>query len=175
MIQGYNGLEPQIHPSAFVAPGAHIIGDVTIGRDSSIWFGAVLRGDVHHIEIGDRTNIQDGSLLHVTAGTHPLIIMSGITVGHGVTLHGCTIGSNTLIGIGSVILDGAGVAENTLIGAGSLVTEGTQIPSGVLAFGRPAKPVRDITPEEIARLRESANHYVDLKESYLSSKEGQTD
>ncbi len=173
MILPYKGMSPKIHPTVFVAPGADIIGDVTVGEESSIWFGVIIRGDVHHIRIGARTNVQDGSLLHVTKGTHPLILMDGVTVGHGVTLHGCTIHSNTLIGIGSIILDGAEISENTLIGAGSLVTEGTHIPSGVLAFGRPAKAVRDLTDKEIAWFRRSAANYVAYKEDYLPPKREQ--
>ncbi|MDX1762985.1 MAG: gamma carbonic anhydrase family protein [bacterium] len=173
MILPYKGIEPRIHRSVFVAPSADIIGDVTVGEDSSIWFGVIIRGDVHYIRIGDRTNIQDGSLLHVTKGTHPLVLMDGVTVGHGVTLHGCTIHSNTLIGIGSIILDGAEISENTLIGAGSLVTEGTHVPPGVLAFGRPAKAVRDLTEKETAWFRRSAANYVAYKEDYLNpNKEG---
>jgi carbonic anhydrase/acetyltransferase-like protein (isoleucine patch superfamily) len=166
MILEYKGCHPKIHNSVFVAESADLIGDVTVGKESSIWFHAVLRGDVNFIRIGERTNIQDGCVLHVTYKTHPLILHDGITVGHGVMLHGCTIASNTLIGIGSVLLDGCEVAENTIVGAGSLVTERTRIPSGVLAIGRPAKPYRDLTEEEIEGIRKSAAHYVEYKKDY---------
>ncbi len=171
----YKRVRPKIHETVFVAESAEVIGDVTIGKDSSIWFHAVVRGDVNRIRIGERTNIQDGCILHVTRETHPLILKHGITVGHGVTLHGCTIESNTLIGIGCILLDGSEVAEDTIIGAGSLVTEGTRIPSGVLAFGRPAKPYRDLTDQEIKRIRQSAVHYMQEKEIYREGREPESE
>lgn len=170
MIHAYKGQKPRIHETVFIASSADVIGDVTIGRDSSVWFHAVIRGDVHFIRIGERNNIQDGCVLHVTRKTHPLILEDGITVGHAVTLHGCTIASNTLIGMGSLILDGAVIEGNTIIGAGSLVTEGTRIPSGVLALGRPAKKHRDLREEEIRMIRLSADHYVEEKEIYRTMK-----
>jgi len=170
MIRPYKEQRPRIHETAFIASSADVIGDVTIGRDSGVWFHAVIRGDVHFIRIGERTNIQDGCVLHVTRKTHPLILKDGITVGHSVTIHGCTIASNTLIGMGSLILDGAVIEENTLIGAGSLVTEGTRIPPGVLALGRPAKPYRDLTEGEIEMIRLSAEDYVEEKEIYRAMK-----
>ncbi len=168
MILSFKDYHPKIDPSVYIAPSADIVGDVVIGRDASIWFHVVVRGDVNYIRIGERTNVQDGSLLHVTRKTHPLILEDGVTVGHGVILHGCTINSNTLIGIGSVILDGAEIQEHAFIGAGSLVTERTVIPSGVLAFGRPAKPYRDLTAAEIEGIHQSARNYVAYKEHYQS-------
>ncbi len=168
MILSYKEHHPKIDGSVYIAHSADIIGDVTIGRDASIWFHVVVRGDVNYIRIGERTNVQDGSLLHVTRKTRPLILEDGVTVGHGVILHGCTIRSNTLIGIGSVILDGAEVQEHAFIGAGSLVTEDTVIPSGVLALGRPAKPYRDLTEAEIERIHQSAANYVAYTENYRS-------
>ncbi len=166
MILSYKGHHPKIDGSAYIAHSADVIGDVIIGRDTSIWFHVVVRGDVNYIRIGERSNVQDGSLLHVTRKTRPLILEDGVTVGHGVILHGCTIRSNTLIGIGSVILDGAEIQEHAFVGAGSLVTERTVIPAGVLAFGRPAKPHRDLTEAEIERIYQSAANYVAYKENY---------
>jgi len=166
LIKPYKGVHPKIHPTVFVVETAVIIGDVEIGEYSSIWFNAVVRGDVHYIRIGDRTNIQDLCMLHVTKDTHPLILGNDITVGHSVTLHGCTIKDRCLIGMGTTILDGAMVGEDCIIGAGALVTEGAVIPPGTLAIGMPAKPKRDLTEKEIARIRQSAQNYIDYARTY---------
>ena len=166
LIKPYKGVHPKIHPTVFVVETAVIIGDVEIGEYSSIWFNAVVRGDVHYIRIGDRTNIQDLCMLHVTKETHPLILGNDITVGHSVTLHGCTIKDRCLIGMGTTILDGAMVGEDCIIGAGALVTEGAVIPPGTLAVGMPAKPKRDLTEKEIARIRQSAQNYIDYARTY---------
>ena len=166
LIKPYKGIHPKIHPTVFVVETAVIIGDVEIGEYSSIWFNAVVRGDVHYIRIGDRTNIQDLCMLHVTKNTHPLILGNDITVGHSVTLHGCTIKDRCLIGMGTTILDGAVVGEDCIIGAGALVTEGAVIPPGTLAIGMPAKPKRDLTEKEIARIRQSAQNYIDYARTY---------
>ena len=167
MIASFKGIIPKIAPTAFIAPSADIIGDVKIGEESSIWYGSVARGDVHTIRIGARTNIQDLSMLHVTRLTHPLIIGNEITIGHHVTLHGCTIHNRVLIGMGAIILDGAVISEGSMIGAGSIVTEGTSIPPGVLAFGAPARVKRALTPQESDFLAKSAQNYVDLSRIYL--------
>ena len=166
LIKPYKGIHPKLHPTVFVVETAVIIGDVEIGEYSSIWFNAVVRGDVHYIRIGDRTNIQDLCMLHVTKDTHPLILGNDITVGHSVTLHGCTIKDRCLIGMGTTILDGAVVGEDCIIGAGALVTEGTVIPPGTLTIGMPAKPKRDLTEKEIARIRQSAQNYIDYARTY---------
>lgn len=166
LIKPYKGIHPKIHPTVFVVETAVIIGDVEIGEYSSIWFNAVVRGDVHYIRIGDRTNIQDLCMLHVTKDTHPLILGNDITVGHSVTLHGCTIKDRCLIGMGTTILDGAVVGEDCIIGAGALVTEGAVIPPGTLAVGMPARPKRDLTEKEIARIRQSAQNYIDYARTY---------
>ncbi|MBI5406179.1 MAG: gamma carbonic anhydrase family protein [Nitrospirae bacterium] len=166
LIKPYKGIHPKIHPTVFVVETAVIIGDVEIGEYSSIWFNAVVRGDVHYIRIGDRTNIQDLCMLHVTKDTHPLILGNDITVGHSVTLHGCTIKDRCLIGMGTTILDGAVVGEDCIIGAGALVTEGAVIPPGTLAIGMPAKPKRDLTEKEVARIRQSAQNYIDYARTY---------
>lgn len=169
MLKPYMGKLPTVAKSAFVEESAQVIGDVEIGEDSSVWFNAVVRGDVNYIRIGDRTNIQDASVVHVTYKTHPTVIGADVTIGHSVTIHGCTIRSRTLIGMGAVILDGATIESDCIIAAGALVTEGKIIPSGSLAIGVPAKPVRELTEEERAMLLKSARNYIDYKNNYLTS------
>ncbi|WP_052255876.1 gamma carbonic anhydrase family protein [Salinicoccus sp. YB14-2] len=154
----YKGISPEIHESAFVAPNATVIGDVTIDAYASVWFGSILRGDIAPIKIGKHSNIQDLSILHETPDM-PLIIEDYVTVGHKVTLHSCTIRNNALIGMDSTILDGAEIGEGAFIGAGSLVTPGTKIPPKTLAFGRPAKVVRDLTEEDIKEMKRINNTY----------------
>lgn len=167
MIVPFQGCWPLIHETAFVAPSADIIGDVEIGSHSSVWFQCVIRGDVNLIRIGSRTNIQDHSILHVTRQKHSLRIGDEVTVGHRVTLHGCTIGNRVLIGMGAIIMDGAKIHDDCIIGAGSLVTQGTEIPSGMLALGSPARVVRSLSVEERAFLKQSAENYVgDAREYY---------
>mgnify|MGYP000110811531 CR=1 FL=1 len=172
MIQSFLDISPTIPSNVFIAPSADVIGDVVLGEESSVWFGTVIRGDVHYIRIGARTNIQDLSMLHVTRKTHPLVIGDEVTVGHHVTLHGCTVKDRVLIGMGAVILDGAVVGENAMVGAGALVTQGMEIPPGSLAFGNPAKVKRLLKPEELAFLGQSAQNYVNLAGHYLSAKQG---
>lgn len=152
----------------FIAENATVIGDVRLGSESSVWFSCVIRGDNEQIVVGARSNIQDGSVLHTDPG-FPLTIGSGVTVGHKVMLHGCTIGENSLVGIGSTILNGATIGKNCLVGAHALVTEGKSFPDGSLIFGAPAKAVRDLTGEEIASLAESADHYVDNATRFCSA------
>ena len=151
--------EPAIAAGAILFPGAHVVGDVTLAPGVSVWYNAVLRGDEAPITVGRDSNIQDGCILHVDRG-RPTTLGKGVTVGHGCILHGCTIGDYALVGMGSVLLNGAVLEAGCMLGAGSLVTEGTVIPSGMLAFGRPTKPVRPLTPEEREGLRESARRYV---------------
>ena len=167
MILPYKNILPKVPASVFVAPGAIIIGDVEIGENASVWFNTVIRGDVHSIRIGAGTNLQDLSMLHVTRRDHPLRVGENVTVGHRVILHGCTIGSLCLIGMGSLIMDGAVVEAGCLIGAGSLVSEGTVIPAGMLAFGHPAKPRRPLTEKEKEFLAVSARNYIEDARSYL--------
>ncbi len=150
---------PDIAASAWVAESAEVIGRVTLGEDSSVWYGAVLRGDNDRIDVGARSNIQDGSVLHTDLG-YPLAIGAGAIVGHRVTLHGCTIGEGSLIGIGSIVLNGARIGRHCIVGAGALVTMGQEFPDGVLIVGTPAKVVRPLTAEEIARLDANAEQYV---------------
>jgi len=159
--------QPRLGERVFVADNATVIGDVALGDDSSVWFGAVIRGDVHRIRIGARTNIQDNCTLHVTTGTHAVTIGDEVTMGHGVIAHGCTIERGALIGMGSRVLDGATVGESALVGAGALVSEGMHVPPRTLVVGVPARVKRELTPEELARLEESWKHYVELKEHYL--------
>lgn len=157
---------PKIHGSVLIAPGAHVRGDVEIGEDSSVWFNSVIRGDVNFIRIGKRTNIQDLSMVHVSYKKSPCVVGDDVTVGHSVILHACTIGSSTLVGMGSCVLDDAELGDFVLLGAGSLVTVGQKIPSGMKAFGRPAKVVGPISDEERKFLGWSAQHYVNLAKTY---------
>ena len=151
-----------------MAEGVRIHGDVTVGKESSLWFNAVMRGDVHSITIGENTNIQDLSLIHVSYQAHSATIGNFVTVGHSVILHACKVGDYSLIGMGSIVLDGAEIGDHVLLGAGSLVTGNTKIPSGMKAFGRPAKVVGPISDEERKFLAWSAAHYVDLARTYRS-------
>lgn len=160
------GFKPEIGSRTFLAANAFVIGDVAIGEDCSIWYNVTIRGDVMPIRIGREVNIQDGSVLHGTFGKFGCELADRVTVGHQVTLHGCKIGHETLIGMGSTVMDGAEIGARVLLGAGSLVTPGTKIPDGVLAHGRPAKAVRPLTPEEIESLRLSADNYLLYKTWY---------
>jgi carbonic anhydrase/acetyltransferase-like protein (isoleucine patch superfamily) len=150
---------PRIHPGAWVADSAEVIGRIELMAGASVWYRAVLRGDNEWITVGERSNIQDGSVLHTDAGL-PMAIGADVTVGHQAMLHGCTVGDNTLIGVQSVILNGARIGNNCIVGAGSLVTEGKVFPDGVLIVGSPAKVVRELTAEQITRLRMNAAFYV---------------
>jgi carbonic anhydrase/acetyltransferase-like protein (isoleucine patch superfamily) len=160
-----DALTPDIADSAWVADNAQVIGDVHMAADSSVWFSSVVRGDTATIRIGEGTNIQDGSVLHADVGI-PLTIGKHVTVGHMVQLHGCTIGDESLIGIGVIVLNGAKIGKNCLVGAGSLVTEGKEFPDGSMILGSPAKVVRQLTPEQIEGLRRSAQHYVNNKNRF---------
>ena len=168
MLKPFRGVAPIVAANAFIEDTAMVIGDVVIGSDSSVWFHAVVRGDVHFIRIGHRTNIQDLSLLHVTHDTYPLTLGDDITVAHRVTLHGCTIRDRVLIGMGSIIMDGAIVEEDCIIGAGSLVTERMQIPPKSLVIGSPAKVKRTLTDDEISWIKESATNYSRYAQYYLT-------
>ena len=160
MIRPFKGIFPKIHPSVYVEDSAHVIGDIEIGEDSSVWFGTVIRGDVNFIRIGRRTNVQDLSMLHVTRRTHPLHVGDEVTVGHSVTLHGCTVGNRCLIGMGAVILDGAVIGDDSIVGAGALVKEGDECSAPLLVMGLPARVARPLTDEEVAHLKQSAENYI---------------
>jgi carbonic anhydrase/acetyltransferase-like protein (isoleucine patch superfamily) len=159
-IYELDGLTPRVDASAWVADNAQVMGDVTLAADSSIWFGVTVRGDTDAISIGAGSNIQDGSVLHADHGI-PVVVGERVTVGHMVMLHGCTIGDESLIGIGAIVLNGAKIGKNCLVGAGSLVTEGKEFPDGSMILGSPAKVVRQLSPEQIAGIRASAQHYID--------------
>ena len=167
MIHAFKETMPKIDDSALVMESAQIIGDVVIGEESSVWFNAVIRGDVNQIRIGNYTNIQDGCVLHVARKTHPLIVGDEVTIGHNVILHACTIGSRCLIGMGAIVMDGAEIGEHSIVGAGSLVTPGTKIPPRSLVLGSPAKVKRELTEAEMRGIRESAANYVGDIENYL--------
>ena len=167
MIKPFNSTRPKIDETAFIADDAIIIGDVEIGEEASVWFGSVIRGDVNYIRIGDRTNIQDMTVIHVSSKTHSTILEDKITVGHNVTLHGCYIETGCLIGIGAILLDGVYVGRNSLVAAGSLLTPGTQVPPNSLIVGSPAKVKRKLTPDELAYLDRSWQNYVELKKYYI--------
>ena len=156
---------PEVHPSAWVAESAEVIGQVTLAENVSVWYGAVLRGDNDRISIGPNSNVQEGCVLHTDHG-QPLVIGQGVTVGHQAMLHGCTIGDHTLIGIQSVVLNGARIGRHCIVGAGALVTEGKEFPDGVLIVGAPAKVARELTPEQIAGLKASATHYVQQQQRH---------
>lgn len=169
MISELNGVTPEIHSSVFIAGGAIVIGDVKIGEESSVWFNTVIRGDVNYIRIGERTNIQDNSVLHVTSNTHPLVIGHDVTAGHGVILHGCTIKDRALIGMGSTVLDGAIIESDSFIGAGSLVPPGFKVPSGTLVMGVPAKVKRELSEKEIDDIKLSAVNYVRNSRNFIEN------
>lgn len=152
---------------AWVADSAQVIGAVDLGANASVWFGTVIRGDTENIRIGEGSNIQDCSVLHADVGK-PLTVGKHVTVGHQVMLHGCTIGDESLIGIGAVVLNGAKIGKNCLVGAGSLVTEGKEFPDGSMIMGSPAKVVRDVTPEQIEMFRKNAMHYVENAQRFAT-------
>jgi gamma-carbonic anhydrase len=155
----YRGTNPEIHETVFLADGARVIGDVRIGANSSVWFNAVVRGDVCPIRIGERTNVQDNVALHVTHDTGPLQIGSDVTIGHGAVLHACTVQDNVLIGMGAILLDGCIVESWAIVAAGSLVRQGFRVPSGMLVAGVPAKVIRPVTETERANIQESPENY----------------
>jgi carbonic anhydrase/acetyltransferase-like protein (isoleucine patch superfamily) len=168
----YRGIHPTLEQGVFIDPTALVIGDVVLGRDASIWPMAVVRGDVNYIRIGARSNVQDGSVLHVTrpypgsdAGW-PLLIGEDVVIAHAVTVHGCTIGNRVLVGIGAIVLDGVVVEDEVMIGAGSVVTPGKRLESGGLYLGNPARRARELTAAERARIPVMAGFYVDLKNEY---------
>ncbi len=176
-IRAWQGLQPTLGDRVWVDPAASVIGRVELGDDASVWPGAVLRGDVNEIHVGARSNIQDGTICHVThdgpytPGGLPLVLGEDITVGHGAVLHACKIGDRCLIGMGALVLDGAEIAADVMLAAGSLVSPGKRLESGRLYRGRPAEPVRELSERELEMLRYSAAHYVRLKDQYLDEGE----
>lgn len=166
LIIPFQGVLPKRAPGAWVAPGAAVVGDVTLGEDSSIWFNCTVRGDVNYIRIGTRTNVQDNTCIHVTRVTHPTLIGAGITIGHGAVLHGCVLEDDCFIGMGAVILDGAVVESGAYVAAGALVTPGKRVKAGEIWAGRPAKMLRPVTEEEAGFIAISAENYVRLAAEY---------
>ncbi|UUZ79429.1 gamma carbonic anhydrase family protein [Paenibacillus sp. P26] len=164
-LHSYNGIYPQVHPTAFIAPGVQIIGDVVIGEQASIWYNTVLRGDLAPIRIGRRSNIQDGCIGHVNVD-QPLIVEDEVSVGHGAIIHGCRIGRGTLIGMGAIVLNGADIAEYALVGAGALITENKSIPARTLSLGSPAKVVRELTGKDLERMKRTMESYCLKGEEY---------
>jgi carbonic anhydrase/acetyltransferase-like protein (isoleucine patch superfamily) len=162
MILSFENQTPRLAEGVFVAQDAIVLGDVTLGRDSSVWFGAVVRGDIHSISVGERTNIQDRSVLHVTGGEHPAQLGDDVTVGHAAVIHGCRIGSRCLVGIGAIVLDGVEVGEGSVIGAGSLLPPGKIYPPRSLVMGCPGSARREVTEAELKWIVQSAQNYVAL-------------
>ncbi len=165
MICAIGPLTPSVAADAWVAPGAVVVGDVHLAAETSIWFGAVLRGDVERLTIGRGSNIQDNAVVHADPGA-PLVLGEYVTVGHMVTLHGCQIGDGSLVGIGAIVLNHARIGRNCLVGAGALVTEGKTFPDGVLIVGSPARVIRELGEDEIARIHHGARHYVERARLY---------
>lgn len=156
---------PQIHPSVFVAPNVTVMGNVSVGAESSLFFGAVLRAEIESVVIGERTNIQDNCILHIDEG-FPLTVGNDCTIGHGAILHGCTIGDNTLVGMGAIVLNGAVIGRDCIIGAGALIPQGVVIPDGSLVVGAPGKVRREVTEEEKASSLDTARRYMEEAEGY---------
>lgn len=170
-LYAHKGVRPSIARGVFVAPNATVIGDVTIGEASSVWFGAVVRGDVYPIRIGARTNLQDNVVVHVTGGKASTSIGDDVTVGHLALVHGCTVGSRCLVGMGSIVLDGAIIEDEVFVGAGSLVPPRMRIPARSLVMGRPAKVIRSLGEADLAQIRESSALYVGYAADYLTQVE----
>ncbi|MFN8060819.1 MAG: gamma carbonic anhydrase family protein [Vicinamibacterales bacterium] len=169
MLRPYRAQWPTVHPSAYVDASAQVIGDVTIGDESSVWMNVVLRGDVHHIRIGRRSNIQDLTLVHVMNDTHPTEIGDEVTVGHGAVVHGCTIRDRCLIGMGAILLNGADVGSDSIVAAGTLLVEGARVPPRSMVMGSPGRVRRELTDAEVASIRMYADRYVGYRLDYMSS------
>jgi gamma-carbonic anhydrase len=167
MIRGYKDKFPSIEAGVYVDESAQIIGDVVIGANSSVWFNSVVRGDVYYIRIGECSNIQDLCCVHVTRDRNPTIIGDYVTVGHGAILHGCSIESHCLIGMGAIVMDRAKVGQGTIVGAGSLVAQGLQVPPRSLVMGSPARIIRELSAEEVTSIDQYAKNYLMYKENYL--------
>ena len=167
-VYEFDGRSPRVAASAWVADSAQVMGNVVLGDDVSVWFGTIIRGDTETITIGQGSNIQDGSVLHADVGK-PLVVGENVTVGHQVMLHGCTIGDESLIGIGAVVLNGAVIGKNCLVGAGALVTEGKEFPDGCMIIGSPAKAVRQLSPQQIQGFKLSAQHYIENARRFKTS------
>jgi carbonic anhydrase/acetyltransferase-like protein (isoleucine patch superfamily) len=168
MLRPYKGITPRVHSTAFVDASAQVIGDVEIGEASSVWMNAVVRGDVHWIRIGARSNVQDGTIVHVMTGTHPTTIGDDVTIGHGAVVHGCTLRGRILVGMGAILLNGVDVGEDSIVAAGTLITEGTRIPPRSLVMGSPGKVRRELDDEEVASIRWYSERYVGYRLDYMT-------
>lgn len=169
MLRPYRGTLPRVHESAFVDASAQVIGDVEIGAESSVWMNAVVRGDVHRIRVGRRTNVQDGTVVHVMKDTHPTTIGDDVTIGHAAIVHGCTLEDRVLVGMGAILLNGVSVGADSIVAAGTLLTEGTRIPPRSLVMGSPGKVKRPLTDAEAASILEYSERYVGYRLDYLSA------
>lgn len=168
MLRAYRGTFPSVHPSAYVDSSAQVIGDVTIAEESSIWMNVVVRGDVHRIRIGRRTNIQDGTIVHVMRGTHATTIGDDVTIGHAAVVHGCTIGNRCLIGMGAILLNGVEIGSDSIVAAGTLLVENLVVPPRSLVMGRPGTVTRTLTDPEVGQILDYAERYVGYRLDYLS-------
>jgi carbonic anhydrase/acetyltransferase-like protein (isoleucine patch superfamily) len=171
VLRSYRGIAPRVHPTAFIDDSAQVIGDVEIGEESSVWMCAVVRGDVHRIRVGRRSNIQDGTVVHAqasTSGAHPTVVGNSVTIGHGALIHGCTIDDQCLIGMGAIVLNGAHVGTQSIVAAGTLVTENMKVPPKSLVMGSPGKVKRLLTHAEIADIQTYADRYVGYRLDYMT-------
>jgi carbonic anhydrase/acetyltransferase-like protein (isoleucine patch superfamily) len=169
MLRPYKGVTPRVDPGAYVDESAQVIGDVVVGAEASIWMNAVVRGDVHWIRIGARSNIQDGTVVHVMNGTHPTTIGGDVTIGHAAVVHGCTIGDRVLIGMGAILLNGAAIGDDSIVAAGTLVTEETKIPPRSLVMGSPGKVKRQLSATEVASILQYSERYVNHRLDYMTA------
>ena len=167
MLRQYRGVTPRVHESAYVDDSAQVIGDVEIGAESSVWMNVVMRGDVHRIRVGARTNVQDGTVVHVMRGTHPTTIGSDVTIGHAAIVHGCTLGDRVLIGMGAILLNGVAVGDDSIVAAGTLLTEASMIPPRSLVMGSPGKVKRQLSDTEVASILEYSKRYVEYRLDYV--------
>ena len=167
MLRKFRSISPRVHPTAYIDHSAQVIGDVEIGEESSVWMNVVIRGDVNVIRIGDRTNIQDGTVIHVMRNTHPTRIGNEVTVGHAAVLHGCTVHDRVLIGIGAMLLNGAEIGADSIVAAGTLVPEGKKFPPRSLLMGRPAAVKRELSDADIASIRDYAQRYIGYRKDYM--------
>jgi carbonic anhydrase/acetyltransferase-like protein (isoleucine patch superfamily) len=170
VIHAYRGVLPKVHPSAWIADSADVIGDVELAEESSVWFSTVVRGDVHFVRVGRGTNLQDGTIVHVNRNGTPTILEDYVTVGHAARLHGCHIKSNCLIGIGAVVLDGAVLEEECLVAAGAVVSPGTIVPKGSVLMGAPARVKRTVTQKDLELIYRSAKGYIALSAEYRAAR-----
>ena len=169
MIRIYKGVSPRVHATAYVDASAQVIGDVHIGAESSVWMNAVIRGDVHRIRIGGRSNVQDGTVVHVMHDTHPTTVGNDVTIGHAAIVHGCTLGDRVLVGMGAILLNGATVESDSIVAAGALLTEGSRFPPRSLIMGSPARVKRQLSDTEVASILDSSGRYVGYRLEYMSA------